>query len=129
MRRGVNFLLILYAFLMPAAANVVLQEIRMQNVMSFRGSSVPREELGRILGDYLALDRARILRRLMVVRFGVLAVAAALLETVIHGFSAFARSFTVALCLLPPTWAWIVELVRERQLSRHPTLDGKGRST
>jgi hypothetical protein len=78
--------------------------------MSFRAASVPREELGRILADYLALDRARILRRLMVPRFGLLALAAALLETVLHGFSLVARLLTVGLCLVPPTWAWFVEL-------------------
>jgi hypothetical protein len=97
----------------------------MQTVTSFHASSLPQEELGRLLADYLALDRARIVRRLMVARFGVLAAGAALLETVVHGFSVFARSFTVALCLVPPIWAWIVELVRERQLSRHPTLDAR----
>jgi hypothetical protein len=91
----------------------------MQTLVSFRASSVPQEELGRILADYLALDRARILRRLMVPRFGVLALGAAILETLIHGFSVFARSFTVVLCLLPPVWAWIVELARERRLSLH----------
>ena len=97
----------------------------MQTVMSFRASSLPQEELRRLLADYLALDRARIVRRVMVVRFVVLAAAAALLETVVHGFSALARSFTVALCLVPPIWAWIVELARERQVSRHPTLDAR----
>jgi hypothetical protein len=88
----------------------------MQTVMSFRAASVPREELGRILAEYLALDRARIQRRLMVPRFSLLALAAALLETVIHGFSPIARLLTVGLCLVPPTWAWFVELVWTRRV-------------
>lgn len=78
-----------------------------------------------MLADYLALDRARILRRLMVWRFGVLAAAAILLETVVHGFSAAARSLTLGLCLLPPAWAWIVELMRRRRI----LLDGRFRQS
>ena len=89
----------------------------MQTVVSFRASAIPQEELGRVVADYLALDRARVLRRLMVPRFGVLALAACLLETLLHGFSVVARSLTVGLCLLPPVWAWLVELIRERRVS------------
>ena len=91
----------------------------MRSMVSFGASSIPQEELGRILADYLALDRARIIRRLMVARFGLLALTAVVLETVIHGFSVFSRTFTLGLCLLPPGWAWIVELTRERRLSLH----------
>ena len=87
-------------------------------LMSLPASSVPSRELGPILSDYLALDRARIVRRLMVTRFGVLALLAALIEAVFRGFSPFARVVTVALCLVPPAWARIVELGREHRLSR-----------
>ena len=90
----------------------------MQTLISFPASGTASRELGPILSDYLALDRARIVRRLMVARFGLLAVVAALLETVFRGFSPVARVFTVALCLVPPFWARIVELGRERRLSR-----------
>jgi len=96
----------------------------MQTV-SFSTSSVSRDELSHILSDYLALDRARMLRRLMVMRFGLMALAAASLETLIRGFSPFVRAFSVALCLIPPAWAWVVELARERRLVRHRRfLDG-----
>jgi hypothetical protein len=90
----------------------------MQPLISFSASATTSPELGRILSDYLALDRARIIRRLMVARFGFLAVLAALLETVFRGFSPFARVVTVALCVVPPLYARIVELARERRLSR-----------
>ena len=90
----------------------------MQTLISFTASGTASQELGPILSDYLALDRARIVRRLMVARFGVLALLAVLLETVFRGFSSSARVFTVALCLIPPVWARIVELGRERRLSR-----------
>jgi len=97
----------------------------MQTLISFPASGTSSRELGPILSDYLALDRARIVRRLMVARFGVLALLAALLETVFRGFSPFARAVTVALCLVPPVWARIVELGRERRLSqRIERIDG-----
>jgi hypothetical protein len=90
----------------------------MHTVMSFRASSVPPEQVGRIVCDYLALDRARIVRRLMVARCGLLALAAGTLETTVHGFSPLARMLTVALCLVPPAWAWVAELVYSRRLLR-----------
>lgn len=90
----------------------------MQTVISVPASTIPPEELSRILSDYLALDRARIYRRLMVARFGGLAVRAALLETFFRGFSPVARLFTIGLCLFPPVWARMVEFAHERRLAR-----------
>ena len=90
----------------------------MPTIVWFHPSVVPRKELGRLLSDYLALDRARNLRRLMVTRFGILALVAALLETAFRGFSPFARLITVALCLFPPLWARIAEFGREWRLAR-----------
>jgi hypothetical protein len=113
----VNFLSILYGFLTGTGGRVE-EQANMQMLVSLPASGIPAQELGRILSDYLALDRARIVRRLMVARFGLLSLLAALLETVFRGFSPVARVFTVALCLVPPIWAWIVELGRERRLSR-----------
>jgi hypothetical protein len=94
----------------------------MQTLISFPASATASPELGRILSDYLALDRARTIRRLMVARFGFLAVLAALLETVFRGFSPLVRVFTVALCLVPPLCARLVELARERRLSQRVDL-------
>jgi hypothetical protein len=113
----VNFLSILYGFLTKPSGRVEGQA-DMQTLVSFPASGTTSQELGPILSDYLALDRARIFRRLMVARFAVLALSAALLESVVRGFSPFARVFTVAVCLVPPFWARLVELGRERRLSR-----------
>ena len=97
----------------------------MQTVVSFGASTVSHDEVSRILSDYLALDRARMLRRLMVVRFGLMALAAACLETLIHGLSPVRQVVHGCPCLIPPVWAWIVELARERRLLRHRRfLDG-----
>jgi hypothetical protein len=97
----------------------------MQTVISVPASTIPREELSRILSDYLALDRARICRRLMVARFGLLAVVAAFVETSFRGFSPLVRLLTVALCLFPPAWARIAEFAHERRLSRRiEAIDG-----
>ncbi|HEU4938665.1 MAG TPA: hypothetical protein VFT39_19585, partial [Vicinamibacterales bacterium] len=89
-------------------------------------STIPSEDLSRILKDYLALDRVRIYRRLLLARVGLLAVLAALLETSLRGSSPLVRLFTVALCLFPPAWARIVEFAHERRLSRRiEALDGR----
>ena len=90
----------------------------MQTVTSFSASAISPDQLSGIMADHLALDRARILRRLLVTRFGLLAVVAAVLGTVFQGFSPFARWFTIGLFLLPPIWAWTSELRLERRLSR-----------
>jgi AcrR family transcriptional regulator len=94
----------------------------MQTVTSFSTSAVSREELGAILQDYLSLERARVFRRLLVTRFGFLALLAAIIAAVTHELSLFARCFTVGLFLTPPTWAWMTELRLMRRLARR--LDG-----
>ena len=72
----------------------------MHTVTSFHASAVRPDQLSGIVNDYLALERARILRRLLAIRFGVL--------TVIVGgvgflwLSAFATWFSVGLCALAP---------------------------
>ena len=88
----------------------------MHTVASFHASAVRPDQLAGIMSDYLALERARILRQLLAVRFGVLTVVVAGV-----GFlwlSAFAAWFSVGLCALAPGWAWMVELGCERRLAR-----------
>ena len=94
----------------------------MQTVTSFPTSAVSRKELGAILEDYLALDRARVFRRLLVRRFGLLVIVAAIIAAVTHELSLFARWVPIGLFLAPPVWAWITELRLMRRLARR--LDG-----
>jgi hypothetical protein len=90
----------------------------MQRVTSLPASSVSPEELNVILAEYLALDRARIVRRLFVVRFGLLASASAIVALIVPGLSAIARWLPPLLFVTPALWAWIVELRRARRLAR-----------
>jgi hypothetical protein len=96
----------------------------MQDVASFRASDVPPETLSGILADYLALDQARLLRRLLVTRFGALAAVAILVAVLVPGLSIYARAIPTGLFVAPPIWAWIAELRLERRLSQ--TLDAVG---
>ena len=82
----------------------------MHTVTSFPAATVPRDQLNAILTDYLALDRARIFRRLLVARFGALALLALVLSAMVNSPSSYlVRALAVAVCLVPPGWAWIAE--------------------
>jgi hypothetical protein len=94
----------------------------MEHVTTLPASSASKEELRVILAAYLALDRARVFRRLFVIRFGLLAGISALVAFIVPGLSAAARWLPPMLFLAPPTWAWVVELRLARHLARH--LDG-----
>jgi len=89
----------------------------MQHITSFRASEVPRDTLRNILTDYVALDRARMFRRLLVTRFGILVLAAVAVALAAPGLSMVARTIPIGLFLAPPAWAWIVELRLEHRLS------------
>jgi hypothetical protein len=88
-------------------------------VTSLPASSVSKEELRVILAEYLALDRARVFRRLFVVRFGLLTTVSVLVALIAPGLPAIARWLPPVLCLTPPTWAALVELRLARRLTRH----------
>ena len=89
----------------------------MSSFTSFNASGLPEAEVGGILADYLALDQARVFRRLFVVRFGALTLAALAAGFVIHGLSLFARWVPVAVFATPPVWAWVAELRLSLRLS------------
>ena len=89
----------------------------MQTLTTFSASAVEPTQLGGILADYMALDRARIARRAVVIRFGGLAVIAALFALLAHAFSPLARWLPVAVFLVPPAHAWFMELRLERRLA------------
>lgn len=87
--------------------------------VSFHSSAVDRQELSAIMRDYLALERARVYRRLFVPRFGLLAIALGVAGIALHWLSPAATWSSVALCLAVPLWTWMSELKSDRRLSRH----------
>ena len=88
----------------------------MHTVASFHTSAVQPDQLSEIMAAYLALEYARIFRRLLVKRFAVMAVIVG--GVTISWLSMFAFWFSVGLCVAVPAWAWIVELGHERRLAR-----------
>jgi hypothetical protein len=90
----------------------------MPTITSFHSSAVGSEELSGIMADYLALDRARIFRRLLVTRFGLLAAGVLLLGTVVRVVPPNPMWLSVGACVTPPLWAWFVELRRHWRLVR-----------
>ena len=87
----------------------------MYSLTSFPASAVDPDELNAITADYLALERVRIFRRLLVKRFGLLMVIAAAVS--LAWLSRFALWFSVSLCVTPPAYAWAIEIRRERRLA------------
>jgi hypothetical protein len=88
----------------------------MQPITSFRASALPPAELNALVADYLALERARLLRRLYVTRFGALTAVMALVS--LWWLPHVAFWFNVTLCLVPPAWTWRVERQCARSLAR-----------
>ena len=87
-------------------------------VTSFRAADVESGQLNAIMAEYLALERARVYRRLFVTRFGLLAFVVALVGFGLHWLPAAGSSAAVMLCSVPPTWAWVAELKCDRRLAR-----------
>jgi uncharacterized membrane protein len=87
-------------------------------VTSLHSSAVPAEQVNAIAADYLALERARIHRRLCVARFGVTGLVLAV-ATVVRWLPATAAWVSIATCLAVPGWALLVEHRCVRRLKRH----------
>jgi uncharacterized membrane protein YcjF (UPF0283 family) len=81
----------------------------MPTVTSFHSSAVGREQIGAIMAEYLALERARIYRRLLVTRFGLLALLA-IIGTGFQWLPSFASWVCVGVCVVAPIGAWLAEL-------------------
>lgn len=90
----------------------------MNVISSFHRSAASATELNRITADYLALERARVFRRLLVTRCGILATVAAVVGLWFRWLPAFASWVSVALFLVPPLWASGVEWQRRHRLAR-----------
>jgi hypothetical protein len=82
----------------------------MASFTSFNAADLTPQGTVEVLRDYLALDRARFWRRLLVGRFGLLALTVFVVGRVIPGLSAYGRWGPVLLFLVPPAWAWLAEL-------------------
>jgi hypothetical protein len=90
----------------------------MDTVTVFHASAVPREELGGILADHLALERLRVFRRLLVVRF---ARAIAVIFLAGAGLGWLPRpAWLASVVVFSGTGAsvWLAERRRERHLNR-----------
>jgi hypothetical protein len=90
----------------------------MPTITSFHVSTVEPGHINEITAAYLALERARISRRLFVTRFGVLALVVAIVGFGLHWLPAAGASAGVVLCSVAPTWAWVAELRCDRRLAR-----------
>ena len=89
----------------------------METLTSFHSTAIPRDKLAPLLSEYLALDHLRTVRRLLLVRCGALALTAAVVGPLAGWLSAVGRFLVVALFLLPPAWAWILERRADLRLS------------
>ena len=90
----------------------------MHVVTSFHASAVEPRHVSLIMAETLALERARLYRRLFATRFGALALAVGLVGSGFHWLSVVASWCGVALCVVAPAWAWIVELKSDWRLAR-----------
>ena len=99
----------------------------MRTVTSFHASAVEPEHINAITAEYLALERARIHRRLFVARFGLLAFVLVIVGFGLHWLTAAGSSAGVMLCSVPPAWAWVAELRCDRRLAR--ALEGIARKS
>ena len=90
----------------------------MHTVTSFRAAGLAPEHVGAVMADYVALERARSLRRACVTRFGGLAVVFAIAGPGVHWVTPVMSGLSVALCVAPPALAWVAERRREQALTR-----------
>jgi hypothetical protein len=90
----------------------------MHTVTSFHASGVQPQQVSAIVANYLALERARIYRRLSVTRFGLIALVLAVTGFGFHWLPAVASWAGVGLCTVAPAWAWVNERRCDRRLAR-----------
>ena len=89
----------------------------MHTITALRATGLSPDQVRTVIADYLALKRARTFRRACVTRFGALATAFGIAGFGAHWLTPVVSWFSVAMCGVAPTWAWIAELRREWSLS------------
>ena len=89
--------------------------VSMHTVTSFDAHMLPPEELNAIIADYLALERLRIFRRLLVTRFGILTAIVATAGWL--WLSTAATCVAAVLCLVPPLCVLGLEVTCARRLA------------
>ena len=90
----------------------------MHIVSSFHASRMSPAQLGTVVAEYVAFERARTHRHLFVTRFGLLAMLLGIIGLGFHWLSPWVSWLGVGVSAVPPTWAWIVELRCDWRLAR-----------
>ena len=82
----------------------------MYAITSIRTTGLPPEQVKAVIGDYLALERARTYRRMCLTRFGALAAVFGVAGFGVHWLPPVVSWCSVAMCGAVPAVAWIAEL-------------------
>jgi hypothetical protein len=90
----------------------------MQDFTNAAASLVGTDQLNAFMADCVALEHVRVFRRLLVVRCGIVALAIAVGGLMLGLLHSFAYWFSVGIFVLAPVGTWIVEIRRQRSLSR-----------
>ena len=90
----------------------------MHTVRSFHSSTIAPDQVSAVMAGYLALERARIYRRLLVTRFALLAIILAIAGFGFQWMPLYGSWLTLGLCFVAPLWAWVAELKCGRRLAR-----------
>ena len=90
----------------------------MNVITQFHSSAIPAAELNRIAAEFLALERTRIFRRLLVRRFGLLALATLVASVAFHWTPLVATVCSVIVFAAPPLCVWGLEIRQDHALTR-----------
>lgn len=87
-------------------------------VTQFQACAFEPEALNQVLADYVALERLRVFRRLLVRRFGALSLVVLVIGTGLQWISPVTMAASLTLFLIPPVWACVAEFRFDRALDR-----------
>jgi hypothetical protein len=94
-----------------------MRGLAVQSVTALPSSAVSPAALSGILADSVALERARLMRRLLVKRCGGLAALVLALALSAHA-SLAVRTIAPGVLVTPAVWAWVAEMSLARRLGR-----------